>query len=1255
VSKLSYKSLLIIFCFLLIGVVVLAKFVLPKQVIKATWWNDGWHYRQAINISSHTSSESNVYITASINIDTTTKAQTDDGDFRFISQSGDSLSYYVVSGVGTTNITFHILIPSFTSGASTIYTYYNNTTIDDGFSTSDFSTEASNYTIGSLSSEEVGGGPIAYWKFDEGVGSTAYDSTSNKLNANLVNPKWQAGISGNAFDGSSGGSISIPDNNLLDISNNLTISFWYYPRSTHTNYANHPVTKWSGTADANFVFYEFGNGGSGNTYMWYANRGGTWGNISNTWTPPSLNSWYFITLTYNSSIGGQMYINSKPIGGKVGSGSLAINTASLSLLGNTSSSKPSIDEFKIYPYARTAAQIKLDYNSRGSSSGSSVNLGNKNTNIYPKDGLLGYWTLENDGSDSSGNGFNATTDTSTHISAKIGKGSQFTTAGETISIPHNTNLETADLSVSFWLRLNNLNQITPIISKRNASSQTYFTVLVDTAGRFIIDKGGYAYRVTSSSAVNINTWQNFTITIKYGTPGKIKIYKNGTLFQEFDKETALLSVNTPLLIGDDLYSGTYYLDGIIDEVVLYNRVLSENEVQQIYNPTFDTDSLNSKLIAYYKFDEGNGTIINNSGVGGSTLNSTFGTGNSAPTWTNDGKFGKALNFDGTNDYISIPDTNNIFDTNYITITGWLYKNNSASGHHTVLSRSGNSFIINFYDNNFETYFFTSGGTCHSSAISFTSYLNSWHYFAASYDGQNSKIYIDGKLINTISTCSGTINPSTSAIYIGSRTLTNYFLNTKIDEVKIYNTALTDDEIKQDYNQGSAIQFGSSTQNIGGTTTSLDYCIPGDTSYCASPVAEWKMDERTGTSIKDTSGNNNTGNINGANWTTGKIGAGLKFSTTNDYIYIPTLNNFSGSGTINMWVKWTGSGFDYLFDQNEHNFLAFIDDNGIRFFPNYGADSNDSLIVSNILWDQNWHFITITADDSTNLLQIYFDGILKGSSSPDWSAATVNNFTIGAISSYRASYNFNGSIDQVKIYNYARTPAQVAWDYNKGAPVGWWKLDECQDNIANDSSGFGNNGTINIGSGGSQNSLGTCQIGTSAAWTNGANGKFNSSLSFDGSDDYMTAPISVDGSEATVSFWVKNPAAGAGNYLFRSNANIRTYIQITGNNIGFVKGNPAKGIAGGTINTSIWNHILLKWWTENGTTYALSYINGEPNNSGIGTSFLDNTQGTYISVAAFTNTGVNYTSGQFDDVRVYNYALTDTQIKTLYNNGAVSFQ
>jgi len=81
--------------------------------VYAGWWDDTWMYRQSINISSHTSDETNVFITATIGLGSTDKAQADAGDFRFLNSTGQILPYYIVSGAGTTSITFHINLDSF--------------------------------------------------------------------------------------------------------------------------------------------------------------------------------------------------------------------------------------------------------------------------------------------------------------------------------------------------------------------------------------------------------------------------------------------------------------------------------------------------------------------------------------------------------------------------------------------------------------------------------------------------------------------------------------------------------------------------------------------------------------------------------------------------------------------------------------------------------------------------------------------------------------------------------------------------------------------------------------------------------------------------------------------------------------------------------------------------------------------------------------------------------------------------------------
>ncbi|HPT66162.1 MAG TPA: DUF2341 domain-containing protein, partial [Candidatus Woesebacteria bacterium] len=1028
-----------------------------------------WHYRQAIDISSHTTAESNVYITTTINISSATKAQNDDGDFRFVDQSGQILNYYIVSGVGTTNITFHVLIPSFTAGSSTIYTYYNNSTADDGFSASDFSTQASNYTLGSYSSEETGGGPIAYWKFDEGVGTTAYDSSSNKVNINIGTSWNQNGqcISNSCLQFANGSSnySKISDSSSLNLgANDFSISVWvkinngFSGRGTIIQKGN-DVT-WS----SNPPQYGYWLTAYNSKIYFYIADGSNFLNIS------SVNNyndgvWHHIAIVANRSDTLKMFVDGKLIS--------IVNMSSIGNINNNYSPgigcyqgsasnilSGSIDELKVYNYARTAAQIKLDYNSRGSSKGTTANLG-----------------------------------------------------------------------------------------------------------------------IKSSTA----------------------------------------------------------------------------------------PSLSSKLIAYYKFDEGSGNKFYDS-----ITNYVAGASSStAPTWQNSNQCykNKCLSFND-NSGISLGNGSNLdFSTGDFTISVWINQTSSANnkkiifkgnpfcdtciGGYTLFTHAG----VPHFDVNLTT---ASGDTFSTYNSSLTINDGKWHFVAGQRSGDKIKLFVDGKFISNTSLSTGaTIVDNSSFFYISGNSPYSY--DGLIDEVKIYNSALTDDEVKQDYNQGSAISFGSTSQTIGGTTTSLEYCIPGDTSYCASPVAEYNFEENTGTVAKDTSGNNNNGTISGATWTTGQNnkGAGLNF-IANQYINIstlsPTINN--KYLTIEGWINFSSlSGVQRIFSISGSNPMIGIT-SGTLFIHTTTSTGSDNNIPYTTLPNNcqtNWHFLTVTWDTSlaSNNIKVYCDGV-------NFTNGTLINGLNGTfnINKLFIGYNnsnqsLNGKIDGVKIYDYARTPAQIAYDYNRGGPIGWWKFDECQGSIANDSSGLGNTGVISIGQSGTQNSLGTCQIGTSAAWTNGASGKYNSSLNFDGTDDRVYGSFTAIGitKPFSMSIWFKTSTTfgyqpGIASLGYSPVIVMKTDGKI---NVWWYDGSVWPGIDSlQELNNNIWHNVILSY---NGITASL-YIDG------IFQSSLNSTINAVYSgfdIGNEHNGGYKYFNGQIDDYRIYNYGLTPDQIKILYNNGSINFQ
>lgn len=259
----------------------------------------------------------------------------------------------------------------------------------------------------------------------------------------------------------------------------------------------------------------------------------------------------------------------------------------------------------------------------------------------------------------------------------------------------------------------------------------------------------------------------------------------------------------------------------------------------------------------------------------------------------------------------------------------------------------------------------------------------------------------------------------------------------------------------------------------------------------------------------------------------------------------------------------------------------------------------------------------------------------------------------------------GSIDDVRIYNYIRTPAQVAWEYNQGKPVAHYKLDECTGTTAYDSSGFNNHGTINIAGSGSQTSAGNCAtVDTATAWYNGRNGKYNSSLNFDGTDDYVNVLNThlITTNDWTISTWVKpNNYTGADStqkFIYLNGDDQNAALSGFALSMQYNTGNPQVDVVVGAnsaelllgpspLPTDEWTNLIA---VKNGTTLTL-YVNTVPANSTLSSATMDYSADNIHTRIGTSTTGSGDFPGLIDDVRIYNYPLTPAQIRTVYNEGS----
>ena len=294
-------------------------------------------------------------------------------------------------------------------------------------------------TTTTLQSEEAGGGPIAYWKFDEGTGTTALNSANNSNTGTITGTTWQTEdqcISGKClyFNGSSYVNTNFGINRDISV-NPISVSMWVKP----TSLGNYMFLSPNQGTNQRFYFATYG----GKWDMGIQNSG--WGGSGSI--NVDLNKWSHIEIVTTGSIA-YMYVNGKITSQKNYTSFTFPENIYIGIHGSSGAYGfvGYIDDVKIYPYARTADQIKLDYNSRGSLKGTSANLGSAASDNNLSDGLVGYWKMdEGVGTTTADSSGNSNTGTLTNVgwtNGKFGVGTSYNGTNNVILVPDTNNTPT---------------------------------------------------------------------------------------------------------------------------------------------------------------------------------------------------------------------------------------------------------------------------------------------------------------------------------------------------------------------------------------------------------------------------------------------------------------------------------------------------------------------------------------------------------------------------------------------------------------------------------------------------------------------------------------------------------------------------------------------------------------------------------------------------------------------------------------------
>ena len=232
------------------------------------------------------------------------------------------------------------------------------------------------------------------------------------------------------------------------------------------------------------------------------------------------------------------------------------------------------------------------------------------------------------------------------------------------------------------------------------------------------------------------------------------------------------------------------------------------------------------LVAAYGFDEANGAYVQDASGSGN-----YG-GIAGAVRTTEGYFGNALKFDGVNDWISIPNSPSLALAAGMTLEAWVYPTTWMSGLSTVVMKEQPATSTSAGT---ETYLLAANNSTNQpmSAVRTGSEVavggntqvlpNQWTHLATTYDGQYQSLYVNGVLVSMIAQ-TGAITPSTGSLKIGGNCIWGGFFQGYIDEVRIYNRALSNAEIINDsktaISSSNPLKFVIGDQNVESTVVSL---------------------------------------------------------------------------------------------------------------------------------------------------------------------------------------------------------------------------------------------------------------------------------------------------------------------------------------------------------------------------------------------------------------------------------------------------
>jgi len=589
-------------------------------------------------------------------------------------------------------------------------------------------------------------------------------------------------------------------------------------------------------------------------------------------------------------------------------------------------------------------------------------------------GLVDWWAAEDNTIDNMGNNNGTLVGGATYANGEVGQAFLFDGSSGYVSISDSPSLDvaTTNITIELWLKVN---QTTPnsdwrgIVSKGNLSWQLE-GIQGSGAVAFTInptDPGLYGTR-----NINDGLWHHVA-GVYDGS--HLYIYVDGSL----DTSTAttatfVAQTNDPLLLGANPHAPQpYYFNGLVDEVSIYNRALSAQQIQTIYLAGSNGKCLLPVAITSQPTNE---TVL-----GGNSATFAVSATGSQPI-----KY--QWNINGTN----------IFGATNSTLTLVSVQPTNA-GNYTVTVANPSGTLTS---SNAMLTVLTSPPVITSQPLNQTNIVGTTATFSVTATGGAPLQYqwIFG-LFN--------INGATNATLI-----------------------LTNVQLAQAGNY--SVQVSNSYGSTNSVPAVLAVTLPPTCVPTTSGLMDWWSGE---SNAYDNIGNNNGTLVGGATYANGEVGQAFLFDGSSGYVSIPdsaSLDVATTNITIELWLKvnQTTPNSDWRGIVSKGNLswqLEGIQGSGAIAFTINPTDPG--LFGTRNVNDGLWHHVAGVYDGS--YLYIYVDGSLDTSTptTTTFVAQTNDPLLLGANPHSPLPYYFNGLVDEVSVYDRALSAQQIQGIYNAG--------------------------------------------------------------------------------------------------------------------------------------------------------------------------------------------------------------------------------